>query len=80
MARLPAFTTDLPSLREIGEDALETFPIGDAPETVALRLIRTLTQDRGYRLRRRVLGAYTWEIIMRDRILPLLDRLLAVRP
>ncbi len=80
IARLPAFTTDLPSLREIGEDAIETFPIGDAPETVALSLIRTLTQDRGYRLRRRVLSAYTWEVIMRDGILPLLDRLVAVGP
>ena len=47
---------------------IETSPIGDAPEAVALRLIRTLTQDRGYRLRRRVLSAYTWEVIMRDRI------------
>jgi len=80
IARLPAFTTDLPSLREIGEDAIEAFAPGDAPETVALRLIQTLTQERGYRLRRRVLNAYTWEVIVRDRILPLLDRLLAVRP
>ena len=80
IARLPGFTTDLPALREIGENAIETFPMGDAPETVALRLIRTLTQDRGYRLRRRVLSAYAWEVIMRDRILPLLDRLVAVGP
>ena len=80
VARLPSFTTDLPSPREIGDDAIETFPIGDAPEAVASRLILTLTQDRGYRLRRRVLSAYTWEVIMRDRIVPLLDRLVAVGP
>ena len=80
VARLPSFTTDIPSLREIGDDAIETFPIGDAPEAVASRLILTLTQDRGYRLRRRVLSAYTWEVIMRDRIVPLLDRLVAVGP
>jgi hypothetical protein len=45
---------------------------------VAPKSIRTLMRDRGCRLRPRVLTGYTQEGIMRDRILPFLDRLAAV--
>jgi hypothetical protein len=37
-------------------------------------------EERGYRLRRRVLASYTWEGIMRERIIPLLTRLVGVAP
>src|SRR5207302_1269573 len=81
LARLPAWTSDLPPLREVGGDAIHTFDLADPPAAVALRLIHTLMEERGYRLRRRVLASYTWEGIMRERIIPLLTRLVgAARP
>ncbi len=78
LARLPAWTSDLPPLREVGGDAIHTFDLADPPAVVALRLIHTLMEERGYRLRRRVLASYTWEGIMRERIVPLLTRLVGV--
>ena len=80
LARLPAWTSDLPPLREVGGDAIHTFDLADPPAAVALRLIHALMEERGYRLRRRVLASYTWEGIMRERIVPLLTRLAAVAP
>ena len=78
LARLPAWTSDLAPLREIGGDAIHTFDLDEPPAGVALRLIHTLMEDGGYRLRRRVLTSYTWEGIMRERIVPLLNHLVAV--
>jgi len=74
LARLLTFTSEIGPLREIGDDAIETFGHDDPPAACAQRLLRALMDDRRYRLRRRVLGAYTWEGIMRDRIVPLLTQ------
>ncbi len=74
LARLPAFTTDLAPLNEIGGDAIHTFALEDPPARVAAKIIHTLMEEKGYRFRRRVLLAYTWEGIMRERVIPLLTR------
>lgn len=72
LSRLPAFTSDLPTLRTIGNDAVRTFATTDPPARVAATIVRTLIEENGYRLRRRVLASYTWEGIVRERIAPLL--------
>jgi mannosylglucosylglycerate synthase len=72
LARLPAFTTDLGPLREIAGDTIETFGVDDPPAVCARRIVRSLMDDGRYLLRRRVLRGYTWEAIMRDRVVPLL--------
>ncbi len=77
LARLPAFTSGIGALREIGGDAIQTFDLGEPPAVCAQQVIHGLMDDRGYRLRRRILGAYTWDGIMRDRIVPLLTQLAA---
>src|SRR5579872_4973529 len=74
LARVPAFTTSLRTFREIGSDAVQMFGTDDAPAACAQRIIHGLMDDRGYRLRHRILGAYTWEVVMRDRIVPLLTQ------
>ncbi|HET9000211.1 MAG TPA: glycosyltransferase family 4 protein [bacterium] len=74
LARLPAFTTDLAALRAVGDDAIHTFDLGDPPARVAAAIIDTLMEERGYRLRRRVLASYRWSVIMREQIVPLLSR------
>jgi glycosyltransferase involved in cell wall biosynthesis len=74
LSRLPAFTTDLATLRAVGGDAIHTFALDQPPASVAAEIIRVLIDERSYRLRRRVLASYTWEVIMRDRIVPLLTR------
>ena len=74
LTRLPAFTTDLAPLRAIGDDAIHTFTLEEPPDRVAAKIINTLMEEHGYRLRRRVLAAYTWEVLMRERVVPLLTR------
>ena len=74
LSRLPAFTTDLETLRAVGDDAIYTFGLEDAPARVAAAIIDTLMEERGYRLRRRVLASYRWSVIMREQIVPLLTR------
>jgi mannosylglucosylglycerate synthase len=75
LARLPAFTSDIPAFREVGGDAIETFSVGGPPAAVAQQIIHCLMDDRKYRLRRRILDHFTWDVIMRKRIVPLLTQL-----
>jgi glycosyltransferase involved in cell wall biosynthesis len=74
LSRLPAFTTDLATFRAIGSDAIHTFGPSDSPARAAARIIHTLMEENGYRLRRRVLASYRWDVITRERIVPLLAR------
>jgi glycosyltransferase involved in cell wall biosynthesis len=74
LARLPVFATALGAFREIGGDAVRMFGADDAPAVCAQRIIHGLMDDRGYRLRHRILAGYTWEVVMRDRIVPLLAK------
>ncbi len=80
LARLPVFTTGIDPLREIGGDAIETFAADDSPAACGRRIVHGLMDDPRYRLRRRVLGTYTWEGIMRHKIVPLLTRRAAPAP
>jgi mannosylglucosylglycerate synthase len=81
LARVPAFVSDIPPLREIGGDTVQTFGLDDSPAVCAQRIVHSLMDDRAYRLRRRILATYNWDVIMRDRIMPLLTQLTAaVRP
>ncbi len=77
LARLPAFTSEIGPFREVGGDTIQTFDLDEAPAATAQRIIHGLMDDRGFRLRRRILGAYTWDVIMRDRIVPMLTQLAA---
>ena len=70
--RTPVFTTSLGPFREIGGDAIQMFGIDDTPAVCARQIVHALMDDRAYRLRRRILGTYRWDVVMRDRILPLL--------
>jgi glycosyltransferase involved in cell wall biosynthesis len=72
LSRLPAFTSDLATFRAIGNDAIHTFDPSGSPARAAARIIHALMEENGYRLRRRVLASYRWDVIMREHIVPLL--------
>jgi len=74
LTRLPVFVSDIAPLREIGGDAIYTFGLDEPPAACARRVIHAIMGDHSYRLRRRVLASYTWEVIMRERIVPLLHQ------
>ncbi len=77
LARLPVFASEIGPFREIGGDAIQTFPLGEPPAACARQIIHALMDDRRYRFRRRILHTYAWEVIMRDRIVPLLTQIAA---
>ena len=73
LARLPAFCSDIPPLRETGDELAHYFDPRAEPALVAALIASTLEADRPGRLRRRVRRDYTWPRIFRDRISPLLE-------
>ncbi|HET7010529.1 MAG TPA: glycosyltransferase family 4 protein [Anaerolineales bacterium] len=73
LARLPVFCSDIAPLRETGGVEVHRFRLEASPAEVAADILDTLMHDAAYRLRRRVLGSYTWSQLLRRRLLPLLE-------
>jgi glycosyltransferase involved in cell wall biosynthesis len=72
LARLPVFCSDIPPLRETGQDSACFFdPYGD-PAAIAADMARALEGNAALRLRRRVLANFTWRKIVEERVIPLL--------
>ena len=73
LARIPVFAADIPPVREsAGEHAFLFDPRGD-PDSVGREILSQLNIDRAYLLRHRVLDQYTWEAIIEQRLIPLLE-------
>ncbi len=76
LARMPIFAADLPPIREsAGALAVYFNPEGE-PYGVARTLAERLAEDPIYRMRKRVLRHFTWEVIVRERVIPLLEEVL----
>lgn len=73
LARLPVFCSDIPPLRETGGNEVSTFALNADPTDVAGLIRRTLEANPAHILRRRVLAHYTWETIVRHKVIPLLE-------
>jgi glycosyltransferase involved in cell wall biosynthesis len=73
LARLPSFSSDIPPLRESGGDQVHYFSPDDFPSEVAAMVLRALAADPNHLRRRRALRSQTWERIVADRLLPLLE-------
>ncbi len=79
LLRLPIFAADIPPVREsAGEWAVTFDPEGD-PAVAAERIVAHLKRDPIYQMRRRVRQRFTWERIVRDRVVPLIEALLQGR-
>lgn len=75
LLRLPVFAADIPPVRESAGDLAVTFdPEGD-PAEAARRIAAYLEQDPTYRLRRRVRHQFTWERIVQQRVVPLIEQM-----
>lgn len=73
LARIPIFAADIPPVREsAGPWAVRFDPDGD-PHPVAEAIIQRLQADPVYQMRRRVLREYTWDRIMTEKVVPLLQ-------
>jgi len=72
LARLPVFCTDIPPFRESGQGDVTYLSPDATPVDAAAVILRTLQADPAHRLRRRVLGEFTWLKLVRERLPPLL--------
>jgi mannosylglucosylglycerate synthase len=73
LARLPIFAADIPPVRESAGDLAFLFdPKGD-PSQVAQVILDKLEDDRAYRLSRRVKSRFTWEAVLKNDIIPIIQ-------
>jgi glycosyltransferase involved in cell wall biosynthesis len=73
LARIPVFAADIGPVRESAGKTAHLFdPEGD-PNAVAEEIITCLTKDKRYRLRRRVLNRFTWQAIIHNKVIPIIQ-------
>ncbi len=73
LTRLPIFAADIPTLHESAGDLAHLFdPEGD-PQAVADAIAIHLVSDQAYRMRRRVLGQFTWQAVLERYLIPLIE-------
>ncbi len=72
LARRPVFAANIPSLRELGGADVSWFDPRGSPEALAELIARRLGDDPVYRLAVHVRTHYSWSVIYRNHIAPVL--------
>ena len=72
LGRVPVFAADIPTVQESGNGLVEVFDPSGNPHDAAHKIISFLESDRAYQLRRHVFENFSWQSILRNRIIPLL--------
>ncbi len=80
LLRVPVFCTAIPAAEEVAGPYAHFFRPQDPPEAIARNILTHLAQDPRSLLRRRVLERFTWDRIFRERMQPLLERVLRPAP
>lgn len=73
LARTPIFASDIPPVRESSAGMINLFDPSDDPKNVAEMIVNYLKSSRSFLLRRHVLNHYTWQSIVENKIIPLLE-------
>jgi glycosyltransferase involved in cell wall biosynthesis len=74
LVALPVFCADIPPFQATGQQDVTYFdPVGGAPEVIAAQIHETLTTNPVHRLRLRVRQQFRWDVIIRERVIPLLE-------
>jgi glycosyltransferase involved in cell wall biosynthesis len=73
LARLPVFCSDIPPLRELGDEYVDYFRLDEDPGEIAAMMARRLDESRLLGMRRRVGSSYTWAKVYEQHIAPLLE-------
>ncbi|OGO71450.1 MAG: hypothetical protein A2Z37_01885 [Chloroflexi bacterium RBG_19FT_COMBO_62_14] len=74
LARLPVFCSDIPPFHESGGTQVHFFSPQAPPARAAGLILERLEADAAFALRRRVLTGFTWQGIVRHRVIPILER------
>ena len=73
LARLPVFAADIPTVAESAGDWAQRFDPDDDPNRVADQIASYLEDDPGYQLHRRVIRQYSWQSIVKNRLMRLIE-------
>jgi glycosyltransferase involved in cell wall biosynthesis len=71
MAGIPIFCSDIPPLRELGNDKVTYFSPDSDPRLVAELIFNRLSVDPIFNLRSSIRSMYTWDNIYKEKIAPL---------
>lgn len=75
LARLPIFAADIPPFRESAANLATFFDPDSDPEKAAAMIISHLQQDSVYQLRQRILCNYSWQSILKNQLIPLIEEI-----
>jgi glycosyltransferase involved in cell wall biosynthesis len=73
LARLPVFATDIPPVHESAAHLAKLFDLNSDPNAIAGNIASYLGDDRAYQLKRRVLERFTWQKIVKNKLLPIIE-------
>jgi mannosylglucosylglycerate synthase len=73
LVRMPVFCSDIPPLRETGQDDVYAFDLTAEPRTVAQSILNHLTNETAPRLLVRIRHQFRWDVIVRTQLVPLLE-------
>ena len=70
---MPVFASDIPPFKESSAGYIHTFDPSGYPDSVANKINNHLDNDFAYQLKKRVYKEYTWEGIVKKRLVPLIE-------
>jgi glycosyltransferase involved in cell wall biosynthesis len=76
LARLPVFAADIPPVAESSGGLAQVFSPQGEPQAIAQMIASSLSEDRAYQLKRRVIDQFSWDVILHKKIIPLLKEVL----
>ena len=74
LAGIPVVSTSIPATQEIGREAVLAFDANQPPAALADQILDMIESNPISRLKRRVRLEYTWDAILRRKLLPLLSK------
>ncbi len=73
LGRLPVFASAIPSVQESAGEFGHLFDPNGDPIAVARQIANFLNTDQAYRLRRKVIERFTWQALVTQQLIPLIE-------
>lgn len=73
LSRLPVFAADIPTIVESADIWVNRFSLDEDPANIADQIITHLTNNNAYQLRRKVIRQFSWQNIVKDQLIPLIE-------
>ena len=70
LMRMPVFCSRISPLRELGENGVNYFGTGDAPEKIAGRIMRFFKRKKTSKMFKKTIRGYTWDSVFKKKIEP----------